>query len=57
MAAELYKSEKVSLTRAAEIAGTSLEGFKGFLEIKGIKRVVTAPSDERMQRGVDFLLG
>jgi len=45
------------LTRAAEIAGTSLEGFKGFLEIKGIKRVVTAPSDERMQRGVDFLLG
>ena len=35
MAAELYKSEKVSLSRAAEIAGTSIEGFKCFWNIKG----------------------
>lgn len=57
MAAELYKSEKVSLSRAAEIAGTSLEGFKAFLKLKGIKIVVHAPSEERLQKGVDFLLG
>jgi predicted HTH domain antitoxin len=57
MAAELYKSEKVSLSRAAEIAGTSIEGFKGFLELKGIIRIVSAPNEERLQKGVDFLLG
>ncbi len=57
MAAELYKSEKVSLSRAAEIAGTSLEGFKTFLKLKGIKRIVHAPSEERLQKGVDFLIG
>jgi predicted HTH domain antitoxin len=57
MAVELYKSEKVSLSRAAEIAGTSLEGFKAFLELKGIKRIVSAPSEERLQKGVEFLLG
>jgi predicted HTH domain antitoxin len=57
MAAELYKSKKISLSRAAEIAGTSLEGFKAFLELKGIKRIVSAPSEERLQKGVDFLIG
>ena len=57
MAAELYKSEKVSLSRAAEIAGTSLEGFKRFLEFKGIKRIVSAPSEEGLRKGVDFLIG
>jgi predicted HTH domain antitoxin len=57
MAAELYKSEKVSLSRAAEIAGISQEGFKAFLELKGIKRIVSAPSEERLQKGVDFLFG
>jgi len=57
MAAELYKSEKVSLSRAAEIAGTSIEGFKCFLEYKGIKRTVPAPPEERLRKGVDLLLG
>jgi predicted HTH domain antitoxin len=57
MAAELYKSEKVSLSRAAEIAGTSIEGFKFFLEYKGIKRSVSAPSEERLRKGVDLLRG
>jgi len=56
MAAELYKSEKVSLSRAAEIAGTSLEGFKRFLDYRGIKRIVFPPSEERLRKGVDFLL-
>jgi predicted HTH domain antitoxin len=57
MAAELYRSEKISLSRASEIAGTSLEGFKAYLEFKGIKRMVSAPSEEKMEKGVDFLLG
>ena len=56
MAAELYKSEKVSLSRAAEIAGIPLEGFKDLLELMGINRVVSAPSQERLRKGVDFLL-
>jgi predicted HTH domain antitoxin len=57
MAFELYKSEKISLSRAAEIAGTSLEGFKRFLEFKGRKRIVVASSQEKLQKGVDLLLG
>ncbi len=57
MAVELYTSEKISLSRAAEIAGLSIEGFKDLLELKGIKIVVAAPSEDEMRRGVDFLLG
>ena len=57
MAVVLYKSEKVSMSRAAEIAGTSIEGFKNFLESKGIRRLVSAPPEERLLKGVDFLLG
>jgi hypothetical protein len=37
MAIELYKSEKISLGRAAEAAGTSQEGFKKILENCGVK--------------------
>lgn len=57
MAIELYKSEKISLSRAAEIAGTSFEGFKDILDIKGIARVDAAPSKEDIKRGVDLILG
>ncbi len=57
MAVELYKSEKVSLSRAAEISGLSIEGFKDILEIKGLKRVMATPSEDEIRRGVDFLLG
>lgn len=57
MAIEFYKSEKISLTRAAEIAGTSFEGFKNILVIKGTDRVVSAPTAEKIQRGVDLILG
>lgn len=53
MAVNLYRSEKVSLTRAAEIAGLSLEGFKNLLQLKGIKRVVAAPPEDKMLREVD----
>lgn len=57
MAVELYKSEKVSLSRAAEIAGLSIEGFKELLDLKGFERIVAAPSKDEIRRGVDFILG
>ena len=57
MAVELYKSEKISMSRAAEIAGISIEGFKSFLESRGIKRIVHAPPRERLEKGVDAILG
>ncbi len=37
VAIQLYKSKKVSLGRAAEIAGVSLEGMKTILKSRGIK--------------------
>lgn len=53
---ELYKEGKISLSKAAEIAGTSLEGIKDILKHKGIKMVVETPSDEEIDRGVDLIL-
>jgi hypothetical protein len=52
VAVELYKSGKISLGRAAEIAGVSAEGFKNLLEMRGIKRVVAAPPIDQLNRGV-----
>lgn len=57
MAIELYKGEKISLSRAAEIAGMSTESFKNILEQRGIKRIVKAPSDDKIKKGVDLILG
>jgi hypothetical protein len=57
MAMELYRSEKVSMSRAAEIAGVSIEGFKNFCESKGVKWIVLAPPEEKMKKAAEFLLG
>ena len=57
IAVELYKSEKISLSRAAEIAGVSLEEFKDILEIRGIIREIEAPTEDEIQKGVDLILG
>jgi predicted HTH domain antitoxin len=57
MAIELYKTEKISLSRAAEISGTSMEGFKNILELRGIKRIVKAPSNDKIKKGVDLIIG
>jgi len=54
---ELYRSEKVSMSRAAEIAGVSIEGFKNFCESKGVKWIVLAPPEEKMKKAAEFLLG
>ena len=57
MAVELYKVEKVSLSRAAEIAGMSIEGFKNILEGRGMKIIVKAPSMGKIKKGVELIIG
>ena len=57
MAVELYKEEKISLSRAAEIAGMSTEGFKNILEQRGLKRIIKPPSDDEIKKGVELILG
>jgi len=57
IAIELYTKERISLSRAAEIAGTSIEGFKNSLEQRGIKRIVKAPPDYEINKGVELIIG
>ena len=57
IAIELYKEEKISLSRAAEIAGISMEGIKSILERRGIKRIVKSPPDDKIKNGVKLILG
>lgn len=56
IAVELYKKGTISLSRASEIAGTSVEGFKEILASKGISRVVKAPSQEKIRKEVKLIL-
>jgi len=44
-AVELYKSEEVSLTRAAEIADIDVEAFKEILKDRGIPTRIVVDSD------------
>lgn len=57
IAVESYKDEKISLSRATEIAGTSMEEFKDILEQRGIRRIVKAPSDNKIRKGTKLILG
>ena len=57
MAIELYKNAKISLSRAAEIAGMSIEGFKNVLHQRGIKIIVKAPSKDQLKKGVELIPG
>lgn len=51
LAVEKYKSEKVSLNKAVEIAGVSPEEFKEILKERGIKRKAGFLSEkERKER-------
>jgi predicted HTH domain antitoxin len=45
------------LSRAAEIAGMPTEGFKNILEQRGIKRIVKAPSEDKIKKGVELIIG
>lgn len=56
VAIELYKKGAVSMSRACEIAGISIEGFKEILASRGIVRVVKAPSREKIKKEVELIL-
>ena len=45
-AVELYRQEKVTLTRAAEIAGLELETFKARLAEQGVSILINEPPEE-----------
>ena len=47
LAVELYRTGRVSLSRAAEVCGMNLEDFKELLKEKGVKiKVPSIPADE-----------
>lgn len=50
MAVDLYKTDKVSLWRAADIAGMSLEEFKELLASRSIKIEVGGSEEESLER-------
>ncbi len=46
IAVRLYRKGKISLSRAAEIAGVSIEGIKNILSLHGIERNVKACTEK-----------
>ena len=54
-AVELYHEGKVTLSRAAEIAGMLSEEFKGVLAEKGLKIKVGSMSDEEFDEGLKLI--
>jgi predicted HTH domain antitoxin len=57
MAVELYRHKEVTLSRAAEISGLPIEGFKNVLSQRGIPRVVHGPTKGVLKKGVDYIVG
>lgn len=55
MAIEMYRQGKVSLSRAAEIVGMDLEGFKELLRESGVVRMVP-PAGKAIQHEVEQLI-
>jgi predicted HTH domain antitoxin len=53
-AVELYRREKVTLTRAAEIAGLELETFKERLAERGVPIHIDEPPEE-VRAGADLI--
>ena len=54
-AIEMYGEEKVSLGRAAEIAGLALLEFKNVLKERGVKVITYTGTKEEMERGVKLI--
>lgn len=52
---ELYKRGKVTLSRAAEIAGMNFFEFKDLLIEKGIKIISPGGTREELERGVQLI--
>jgi predicted HTH domain antitoxin len=55
MAIELYFREEVSLSRAAEIAGMDIEGFKEILKMRGLKVTSYIGSKEDIESGLKLI--
>lgn len=55
-AIELYRQRKVSISRAAEIAGMCLEDFKRTISEKGTPAVIEAPSVEDIKVETKLIL-
>ncbi len=54
-AIEMYRRDEISLGRAAEISGLSIEEFKDVLKSRGIRIVVKAPSRRDMDREMELM--
>jgi len=55
IAIELYFKEEVSLSRAAEIAGMDMEGFKEILKMRGLKVTSYIGSKEDIESGLRLI--
>lgn len=55
VAIELYFREEVSLSRAAEIAGMDIEGFKEILKMRGLKVTSYIGSKEDIESGLKLI--
>ena len=53
--AELYRTEKVSLSKASEIAGMDIESFKEMLEYHNIEIKTAVPSAEEIENEMSYL--
>jgi len=56
IAIELYRKKKISLSRASEIFGSSLEYFKELLKKRGIKREIPSIAVEKIDEEVESIL-
>ena len=54
-AIEMYRRKDISLGRAAEISGLSIEEFKDVLKNRGIRVVVKAPSKKDMDKEMELM--
>ena len=57
LALELFKSDEVSLGRAAEIAGLDRWSFEEVMSERGIKQILETDSAEEMDKELDFFFG
>ena len=51
---ELYRRERVSLARAAEIAGMDFESFKEVLADRGIKIRTASPTEKELEEEIKY---
>ena len=55
VATEMYHHNKVSLSRASEIAGMDIESFKEILVDRGVKITTATPSREELEAEMQYI--